>query len=259
MPFVKLFPKSGGLWTSRRIFRKPPAETGASHGEAGKEVRETDERYQKREAALKDAMQRRVRLEDTINLSDRSLVLKILETTMDTDILYYFGRVKEGLCRAAVATNLNAPKDLLAELAEDEDTTYVMSAVAANPNTPPEVIERLLADWRWTKKSKDKRDEWEVYNGQRILIGLAQNPNVDSRTLEYMWMSHKWLESYIATNPSTPTWVLEVISEARSEEKDYRDYPYGRRPYPDEWKYMKDKAVYFAKENLAKRGTIFKD
>ena len=96
-----------------------------------------------------------------------------------------------------VASNPNAPVQLLEALAKDEDF-YLRCHVAANPSTPLHVLEVLAKD-----KDIDVRCE------------VAGNPNTAVHVLEALAKNKSTFET-LATNPNTPAHLLEALAKSKA-------------------------------------------
>jgi len=135
-------------------------------------------------------------------LSDKSLNIDKVrdiynDFKYDKDIV---GQVAMNLSLKTSVHNIELGKSktmvqLLIELADSNDMGSRW-AVAKNPHTPVEVLERL---------SKDK------VNLVRALV--ATNPKTPSRILESLFSDEKIVRDGLSGNPSTPLNLLKVLSD----------------------------------------------
>ena len=94
----------------------------------------------------------------------------------------------------ALARNPNTSQETLERLANDNDWE-VRYYVARNPNTPPEILERLEND----------RDP-------HVRIGIAYNPNTPPEILERLANDENWVVRYrVAQNPNTPQYIKDYL------------------------------------------------
>jgi hypothetical protein len=92
------------------------------------------------------------------------------------------------LVKAAAASSLNAPPDLLAEAAKKGDIE-VLQAVALNPNTNPETLVSLLEN-------------------EEIVQWVAENENLPGETLPKLWNESTQARAGVAANPACPIYLL---------------------------------------------------
>ncbi len=111
-----------------------------------------------------------------------------------TELLIALSKVPDMGSRWAVAKNPHTPREILEKLAKDE-INLVRALVATNPNTPIECLERFMED------EKIVRD------------GISGNPNAPANILEELAKdSDKLVRLRVAENPATPKEVLEVLA-----------------------------------------------
>lgn len=95
-----------------------------------------------------------------------------------------------------LASNLNTPAEVLAELAKDGDLD-VKTNVADNPNTPEASLAELAKDEDW-----------------RVRYYTASNPNTPVESLAELAKDEDWLvRSCAASNPNTPAENLVELSK----------------------------------------------
>ena len=112
-----------------------------------------------------------------------------------TELLIELSQAEDMGSRWAVAKNPHTPVEILEKLANDE-VNLVRALVATNPNTPSQIVEKLFND------EKIVRD------------GVSGNPNAPAHILaELAKDSDKLVRLRVAENPSTPTEVLEKLLE----------------------------------------------
>jgi len=135
-------------------------------------------------------------------LSDKSLnVEKVKEIYHNfKDDRETVGQVAMNLSLKTSVYNLEVGKsdtmiELLVELANSDDMGSRW-AVAKNPHTPVEILERL---------SKDK------INLVRALV--ATNPKTPSKILESLFSDEKIVRDGLSGNPQTPLKILKVLSD----------------------------------------------
>ena len=97
-----------------------------------------------------------------------------------------------------LSTLNKTPKFVLNWLANDKEY-YVRRAVAENPNTSTETLERLANDKYWT-----------------VRCWVAYNPNTPQETLERLANDRDWyVRSYVAGNHNTPQYIKTYIKIKR--------------------------------------------
>lgn len=112
-----------------------------------------------------------------------------------TELLVALSEVEDMGSRWAVAKNPHTPKEVLEKLARDE-VNLVRALVATNPNTPSELLYKLFED------EKIVRD------------GISGNPNAPTELLEKLASdSDKLVRLRVAENPATPKEVLQKLSQ----------------------------------------------
>lgn len=112
-----------------------------------------------------------------------------------TELLIALSEVDDMGSRWAVAKNPHTPVEILEKLANDE-VNLVRALVATNPNTPSHVVEKLFED------EKIVRD------------GISGNPNAPAHILtELAKDSDKLVRLRVAENPACPTEVLKMLLE----------------------------------------------
>lgn len=125
--------------------------------------------------------------------------------------------------RHEVASNPNAPVQLLEALAKDEDP-FLRGSVAANPSTPPHVLEVLGKD-----ENIDVRCEVAINPNTTVQVlealakdksigeNLVCNPITPAHLMATMAKSkHYYVRTEVAANPNTPLHVLEVLAKDKN-------------------------------------------
>ncbi|MRJ03259.1 MAG: hypothetical protein GXO19_03945, partial [Epsilonproteobacteria bacterium] len=111
------------------------------------------------------------------------------------ELLVALSQVEDMGSRWAVAKNPHTPVEVLERLAEDE-VNLVRALVATNPNTPQKVIERLFHD------EKIVRD------------GISGNPKAPGPILAQLARDRdKLVRLRVAENPATPLEVLRELEQ----------------------------------------------
>jgi len=115
------------------------------------------------------------------------------------ELLIKLSEVEDMGSRWAVAKNPHTPVDVLEKLAKDE-VNLVRALVATNPNTPSNILRKLFSD------EKIVRD------------GLSGNPNTPAKILKTLADdSDKMVRMRIAENPSAPLELLERLKNDTDE------------------------------------------
>jgi len=115
------------------------------------------------------------------------------------ELLVKLSEVEDMGSRWAVAKNPHTPVDVLEKLAKDE-VNLVRALVATNPNTPSHILRNLFSD------EKIVRD------------GLSGNPNTPAKILKTLSCdSDKMVRMRVAENPSTPIELLECLKNDSDE------------------------------------------
>ncbi len=109
------------------------------------------------------------------------------------ELLVELSQTEDMGSRWAVAKNPHTPVEVLQRLSDDE-VNLVRALVATNPSTPPKVLQKLFSD------EKIVRD------------GLSGNPSTPAKYLAALADdSDKMVRMRVAENPSTPTEVLKRL------------------------------------------------
>ncbi|MFB2834872.1 hypothetical protein [Floridanema evergladense] len=140
---------------------------------------------------------------------------------------------KTGVARQAIARNPNAPAWMLAELAQDSNST-TRSFVAENPGTPPEILlqmvrqpvektinnvstvrETVLKNPNFSPLERyrlllEKEAEQEKENAHKLMI---KRPNSPYALTEVIKTSNKETLYKVARNPQTPIQILEQLAK----------------------------------------------
>ncbi|BCD61101.1 MULTISPECIES: hypothetical protein [unclassified Nitratiruptor] len=112
-----------------------------------------------------------------------------------TQLLIELSEVEDMGSRWAVAKNPHTPAEILEKLSQDS-VNLVRALVATNPNTPVQCLYTLFED------EKIVRD------------GISGNPNAPKELLEKLSQdSDKLVRLRVAENPSTPKEILEKLIE----------------------------------------------
>ena len=112
-----------------------------------------------------------------------------------TELLIKLSQVPDMGSRWAVAKNPHTPSEILEKLAKDE-VNLVRALVATNPNTPVECLYELFED------EKIVRD------------GISGNPNAPKELLDKLAEdSDKLVRLRVAENPATPKEILQKLTE----------------------------------------------
>ncbi len=132
-----------------------------------------------------------------MNLSLRTSVYEPEKSAhpLMTELLVALSDVDDMGSRWAVAKNPHTPSEILEKLAKDE-VNLVRALVATNPHTPPHVLHTLFSD------EKIVRD------------GLSGNPNTPAKLLKILADdSDKMVRMRVAENPGTPQEILVKLTE----------------------------------------------
>ena len=131
-----------------------------------------------------------------MNLSQRTSVYdrEKGKSPIMTELLIKLSDVEDMGSRWAVAKNPHTPPEILEKLSHD-DINLVRALVATNPNTPVYVLNRLFSD------EKIVRD------------GLSGNPNTPVKLLNILADDKdKMVRLRVAENPSTTKEILQKLS-----------------------------------------------
>lgn len=153
----------------------------------------------KRVKAIYEAFKENAKMESMVamNLSLRTSVYEPLKEQSQemTYLLKELANSASMEARWAVAKNPHTPVEILEKLAKDS-VNLVRALVATNPKTPTAVLERFFSD------EKIVRD------------GLSGNPNTSTKLLHVLADdSDKMVRLRVAENPSTPQATLDKLSQ----------------------------------------------
>jgi len=116
--------------------------------------------------------------------------------------------------RTAVAANPNTPPEVLAKLAKDKDE-YVRAAVAKNPNTPRHILAKLAKDpYSLLEVAKNPNTP------RHILAKLARHILAESaksaKEIDILYSPYRPCDlilEAVARNPNTPRRILDKLSK----------------------------------------------
>jgi hypothetical protein len=141
------------------------------------------------------------------------------------DTLVYLTDDSDSSTRYNVARHPNTPSSALARLANDQGGQHVLSAVAENPATPPEIASRLESSSR--PEAREARS-WNTSPGRLAELAdrlqgflrseIAANPSTPVDTLKGLAADpDPTVSSRLARNARAPRDVLEVLAMSTSE------------------------------------------
>lgn len=131
-------------------------------------------------------------------IEDRALFVHLSQNErLDDALKAYLCERCDGELLAAIASNDTFAPEMLARIYARDDGDEIARALALNPNTPHEVLERLYS---------------LIDEDETIARHLAYNKSVSPDVLERLYrVGHTDINEGLAKNPSTPDTVLEAL------------------------------------------------
>lgn len=152
---------------------------------------------------------------------DAVLIREIKEQGDKNQERFVKGSSAANSLNSALAANPATPLELLEEFSGNEDLAVVI-AVASNTNAPPQLLERLLKDAKLyydegMKKPVKARDCWVLSQNKRIIEmaerSLARNSRTSDDTLHQL-SKHPdpEIRKYVIWNKSVPIQIVERMT-----------------------------------------------
>ncbi|BAZ11132.1 hypothetical protein NIES4071_29580 [Calothrix sp. NIES-4071] len=166
--------------------------------------------------------------EKDINLDEQLQIVQNMNTA--SGILDEIATSKWLIIRERVAIHGNTSIHTLTKLSEDK-ATHVQLAVAQNPNTPDEILEKLANRHKWNTEVHTTAVKNLILRGSERaskFIGryIKDSPFSLSRLFALLhplapthlliknYRSSYWLERYaIAQNPNTPSYIRQLLTQ----------------------------------------------
>jgi len=128
----------------------------------------------------------------------------------------------EQLQRWHEANDLFTTPGRLAELVADDHLGGVRGQAAGNPNTPPDVLQKLARDPEWSVReavasnhsSPPKAFTWLLKHDGHTHDCIAQNPACPPRILYKLAKNANWMiRGAVINNPNTPQDLLRRLAQ----------------------------------------------